>query len=266
HARRTVFVSLPEGASFEDVGASVRLLGEKGHHPVPHVPASAFSSEAEAERVFKFLADDCGAKEALVVDDDSFLLKKPFSPLTPERAALSTFATSLAVADTVSAFLPDGAARVTLKWPNDVLVGGRKVAGILLESSAGQGGKVAWLVIGMGLNLAAAPPAGEIRPGGAAPTSLAAEGAKPASPAEALAVLGAALPRWLTSLEAEGFEAVRAPWLARAGHLGQTIGAGLARERLEGVFEDVDETGALVLRTREGAVRHISAADIYFPD
>ncbi|MEL7171468.1 MAG: biotin--[acetyl-CoA-carboxylase] ligase [Pseudomonadota bacterium] len=186
--------------------------------------------------------------------------------LTPERAALSTFATSLAVADTVSAFLPDGAARVTLKWPNDVLVGGRKVAGILLESSVGQGGKVAWLVIGMGVNLAAAPPEGEIRPGGAAPTSLAAEGAKPASPAEALAVLGAALPRWLTSLEAEGFEAVRAPWLARAGHLGQTIGAGLARERLEGVFEDVDETGALVLRTREGAVRHISAADIYFPD
>ncbi|MEM9764990.1 MAG: biotin--[acetyl-CoA-carboxylase] ligase, partial [Pseudomonadota bacterium] len=66
---------------------------------------------------------------------------------TPERAALSTFATSLAVADTVSSFLPDGAARVALKWPNDVLVGGRKLAGVLIERVAGK------VVVGVGLNV-----------------------------------------------------------------------------------------------------------------
>ncbi|MEM7500363.1 MAG: biotin--[acetyl-CoA-carboxylase] ligase [Pseudomonadota bacterium] len=186
--------------------------------------------------------------------------------LTPERAALATFAASLAVLDVVSALLPDGREAVTLKWPNDVLVNGRKVAGILLESSAGRDGRVAWLIIGIGINLAAAPPVGEIRPGGAAPTSVAAEGGRVPAVEEAMDMLGASLTRWLARIEADGFEAVRGPWLARAARRGETIGAGLAHERLEGIFEDVDATGALVLRTRDGTVRHISAADIYFPD
>ncbi|MEM6355526.1 MAG: biotin--[acetyl-CoA-carboxylase] ligase [Pseudomonadota bacterium] len=186
--------------------------------------------------------------------------------MTPERAALSTFAASLAVLDTASALLGGQMERITLKWPNDVLIDGRKVAGILLESAAGRGREVAWLVIGFGINIATSPPAGEIRPGGAVPTSIVEAGGSPLLPKDVLALLGPALGGWMRRIEEDGFEAIRKIWLSRAARRGEVIGAGLASERLEGVFVDVDATGALVLRTRDGSLRQISAADIYFPD
>ncbi|MEO0427694.1 MAG: biotin--[acetyl-CoA-carboxylase] ligase [Pseudomonadota bacterium] len=186
--------------------------------------------------------------------------------MTPERAALSTFAASLAVLDTVNALLGGQMGRITLKWPNDVLIDGRKVAGILLESAAGQGREVAWLVTGFGINVAASPPHGAIRSGGAVPISIAEAGGGRLPPDEVLALLGPSLGGWMRRIEHDGFEAIREIWLSRAARRGEVIGAGLASERLEGVFEDVDATGALVLRTRDGSLRHISAADIYFPD
>ncbi|MEM6676777.1 MAG: biotin--[acetyl-CoA-carboxylase] ligase [Pseudomonadota bacterium] len=184
----------------------------------------------------------------------------------PERAALATFATSLAVADLATSLLGGQEARITLKWPNDVHIDGRKAAGILLESSAGRDGRIGWLVIGIGINLVATPPDADIRTGGDRPISIAGAGGAVATPLQALRVLSPALTRWLGRLEVEGFAPIRRSWLARAARRGKLIGAGLAAERLEGIFEDVDETGALVLKTADGALRQIPAADIYFPD
>ncbi len=178
------------------------------------------------------------------------------------EAALFSFVAGLAVAD----LLVEGApgAEIRLKWPNDVLLNGRKAAGILLES-AGTGGRTDWLAIGIGVNLASHPALDECRPGAPRPTSLAAEGAAALSPEAALAALDRHLAGWIARFDRDGFPTIRAAWLARAAHLGQRIGAGLVRERLEGTFEDVDATGALVLHTALGR-RRIAAAELYFPE
>lgn len=170
---------------------------------------------------------------------------------------------ALAVADLFRVLAP--AARVSMKWPNDVLLNDRKAAGILLESS-GSAGRIDWLVIGVGVNLTDAPAGIDIRPGGTPPTGVVAEGGRHATPLEALAVLAEAMSRRVALFEREGFEPVRADWLAQAARLSETVEAGLANDRLEGIFEDVDLSGSLVLRTASGGLRRIAAADIFFPD
>lgn len=187
-------------------------------------------------------------------------LFQPKSP--PSLAALHSFAASLAVADLFDRLLPR--AEIALKWPNDVLIGGRKAAGILLES-AGRADALDWLAIGIGINVVSRPEALDIRPGGAHPTSLVEEGAAPVSPDQALALLAPALARHIAILRAEGFAPVRERWLARAAYRGRTIGAGLATEQLSGLFEDIDMEGNLLLATADGR-RRIAAADIFFPE
>ncbi|MEM6421173.1 MAG: biotin--[acetyl-CoA-carboxylase] ligase [Pseudomonadota bacterium] len=183
--------------------------------------------------------------------------------MPPARAALVSFVAALAVADLCRLLAPR--AEVTLKWPNDVLLNGGKVAGILLES-ASHAGRLDWIVVGIGVNLAAAPPPLDIRAGGTPPTSVIAEGGRKIAPDAALGLLAQALQRHLDRFMADGFEPIRADWLAQAERLGGRIGAGLATERLDGIFEDVDLSGALVLRTVSGGVRRVAAADIFFPD
>ena len=81
------------------------------------------------------------------------LILRPHVP--PARAAELTFVASLAVAQAVAGFLPGRI--ICTKWPNDVLVDGGKIAGILIESAAGTSGKVDWLVVGIGINVAHHP-------------------------------------------------------------------------------------------------------------
>ncbi|MEM1346079.1 MAG: biotin--[acetyl-CoA-carboxylase] ligase, partial [Pseudomonadota bacterium] len=176
------------------------------------------------------------------------------------QGAQLSFAACLAVADILAALAPE--ARVSLKWPNDALLNGRKVAGVLLESS-GRGSRLDWLAIGIGLNLAAHPPRA---PGAAiAPTSLVAEGAAPPTPQAALERLAARLDHWQRLHARAGFEPLRAAWLARASGLGQRIQARTPHTTLSGTYEDVDADGALVLHTAQGRQR-IPAADLFFPD
>jgi BirA family biotin operon repressor/biotin-[acetyl-CoA-carboxylase] ligase len=183
-------------------------------------------------------------------------LLRPAMP--PASAALLSFAACLAVADTFAALAPD--VPVALKWPNDALLNGRKAAGVLLEGS-GDGQGMAWLAVGIGINLANAPPQA---PEGWPPTSLAAEtGTPPPEPEAALAMLAVAFARWAGQLEAEGFEPLRRAWLARAARLGEKVTARLPRETVEGVFTDLDASGALVL-SQAGRLRSIQAADVFF--
>jgi BirA family biotin operon repressor/biotin-[acetyl-CoA-carboxylase] ligase len=175
-------------------------------------------------------------------------------------AALRSFVAALALADALSAV--SGPARTTLKWPNDVLLNGGKVAGILLEA-AGQGSRVSRLAIGIGVNLAAAPDASAVEPGALPPVSLKGETGKTPSPEAFLTPLATAFARWEAVLQAEGFAPIRAAFLSRAERLGEPITARTATEAIEGRFDTIDATGALVLTTAKGP-RAVPAADVYF--
>lgn len=179
----------------------------------------------------------------------------------PADAARRSFVAALALADALAAVCGPRAS-VALKWPNDVLLNGGKVAGILLES-AGASGLVSHLVIGFGVNLAEAPPREVVEPGATVPVSVLGETGLRVAPEDFLTVLAAAFARWEAHLTTFGFEPIRTAWTARAARLGERITARLMNESLEGVFEGLDRDGALVLRTASGA-RSIPAADVFF--
>ncbi len=168
--------------------------------------------------------------------------------------ALLGFAAALAVADIVEA---SGAA-ATLKWPNDVLIGGRKCAGILLESGAARDGRL-WFALGVGINLAHAPE------NVAYPAAALAEFGPAPSADQALAKLRERLAHWAGHLEAEGFAPVREAWLARAHRLGAPIVAEIGGARLDGVFQGLSASGELLIQLPNGAKRAIPAGDIFFP-
>ena len=180
------------------------------------------------------------------------LLLRPEAP--PAIIGQLSFAAALAVAEVAAHFAPNAA--ITVKWPNDVLAEGRKLAGILLETGPASEG--IWLAIGVGVNLASFPQGTEFPA-----TSLAQLGLAPPTPDDALSVLAARFAHWYAAWMHEGFEAIRAAWLARAGGLGLPIRARLPHETREGVFEGIDSTGALLLNER-GQVSTIAAGEVFF--
>jgi len=166
-----------------------------------------------------------------------------------------SFAAALAAAEMVQHFAPDAA--VTVKWPNDVLAEGRKIAGILLEGGAQKDNK-AWLAIGIGVNLAHHPEGT-----GFPATSLPQLGIAPPSCDQALGLLAARFAHWYDAWMESGFETLRAAWLKRASGLGAPITARLPHETRAGVFEGIDASGALLLKEESG-VRAIAAGEVFF--
>ncbi len=178
----------------------------------------------------------------------------------PAEAAQISFVAALAIAETAAAVLPDSAP-VLCKWPNDVLVNGRKLSGILLESEAAADGGPGWLVLGVGINLRHFPEGGDV-----AATSLAAEGAPPMTPAGLLERYLEALALWYGRWREHGFAPIRAAWMARARGLGEPIVVRLADRTLTGTFADLDSDGVLLLDRDDGAGRQrIAAGDVFFP-
>ena len=175
----------------------------------------------------------------------------------PAEAAQLSFVAALAVATVCDDVLGD-TSRTRLKWPNDVLVDSRKVAGILLESGAAPDGGL-WLAIGVGINLAAAPDEIE-RPA----ISLSEAGASLEREA-ALEVLASAFDREFQLWSRGGFGAIRDRWLARAHGLGERCVVRLTHETLEGHFGDLGPDGALRLDLASGEHRYISAGEVFFP-
>lgn len=161
-----------------------------------------------------------------------------------------SFVAALAVGDLVDRLGVTGS--VGFKWPNDVLVDGAKICGILLEGGQGH------LVAGIGVNIAHFPPD---TPYGA--TSVAAKGGR-ADLEEATDGLAAAfLERYRLWLD-EGFAPVREAWLARAIGLGREIRVTFREGDTDtGIFSALDESGAIVL-TRAGGSRKITAGEIFF--
>jgi BirA family biotin operon repressor/biotin-[acetyl-CoA-carboxylase] ligase len=169
----------------------------------------------------------------------------------PERAAELSFVAGLAVHDAVGARIPGLAARLALKWPNDVLIDGNKFAGILIE---GEGRAAA---IGIGVNCVHHP-AGTAFPA----TDLAAAGVR-ATPDSVFAALAPAMiGRLVQWNRGAGFAAIRTDWLKRAFALGETIVVAAADGERSGRFETIDETGRLVLRRSDGTVEIVTAGDV----
>lgn len=179
----------------------------------------------------------------------------------PAQAALRSFVAALALADALQSLIGPQAV-LSLKWPNDVLLNGGKVAGILLES-AGQGAGLTHLIIGIGVNLIAAPPVEDVEPGAMKPVSVLGETGLRITPADCLNALGVAFDRWETQFTTYGFAPIRTAWMARAARLGQKITARTTLESIDGTFEGLAEDGALVLAT-SGGRRAIPAADVFF--
>ena len=160
------------------------------------------------------------------------------------RAAELGFVAALAVADLVR----DGRS-IRVKWPNDVLVEGGKLAGILPESSIAQDGRVEHVVLGIGVNVGFAPSLPEMRYPGAilgGTVEAAIEG------------LAAGLARWLAEWRRHGFETIRGAWLERAGPLGAEVDVKLGEELVRGAFAGMDHDGALMLQTPTGPRRIVS--------
>ncbi len=166
-------------------------------------------------------------------------------------AAQLSFVACIAVGETVAEL---GAGDIEYKWPNDVLVGGRKISGVLLEAESGGDG-LEYLILGVGINLASSP-ARTRYPATALPGDVAVEAALEAFARSFLV--------WYRRWAAEGFAPVRQAWLARAARLGLAIEVRLPDLTLEGVFAELGAGGELLLDTAAGR-RIVTAGDIHLP-
>jgi len=168
------------------------------------------------------------------------------------------FTAALAIADAIACLMGHDA-EISLKWPNDVLIGGRKASGLLIERAAGAVDDA--FVLGVGINLVSHPhdtryPA----------TDLCAEGAGDVSVSMALQEFCSAFLRRYHGWQEDGFGPLREAWLARARGLGEKLSVEIEERRFDGVFRTIDETGALCLDLGPNGVKKVTAGDIYFHD
>lgn len=187
------------------------------------------------------------------------LLMQPDGP--PDRVALRSFIAALALRAALADLAGAGPA-LALKWPNDVLLSGGKVAGILLES-VGQGRGVAHLAVGIGVNLIAAPDPAHLDPDAMTPVSVLAETGQRIAPEALLTALASGFARREAVFQAQGFAPIRTEWLAHAARLGEAIRARTGNQDRSGIFETIDDAGALILRCAAGRVS-VPAGEVYF--
>ncbi len=187
-------------------------------------------------------------------------------------AATLGFVAGLSLADALNAVVPsrriaigldggqgaDGRSRFELKWPNDVLANGAKLAGILLESAM-LGDRRFALAIGIGVNVVAHP---EDVPYPA--TSLAALG----SHVDAETLFMALSDAWLENSRnwenGTGLSRIRQRWLSRAAGLGSEVAVRVDGNVIRGVFETIDEDCRFVIRSGSGEIVKIAAGDVHF--
>jgi BirA family biotin operon repressor/biotin-[acetyl-CoA-carboxylase] ligase len=175
-------------------------------------------------------------------------------PLPPHRVPPLTLAAGVAVAETLVAYDVTPA----LKWPNDVLLDGKKVAGILTEMSADLD-HVHHVVVGIGVNLNTRAFPDEIA---AIATSLALVHGEPISRADFVALLCARLENWFNQFVADGAAPIVAAWKQHARFFGQRVTVTAGRDRVEGIAEDLDDDGALRLRLADGRPFRVVAGEV----
>lgn len=154
-----------------------------------------------------------------------------------------------------------GKERIKLKWPNDVLIDGAKVAGILLESASDKRGRLTHVILGIGVNLTWSPidvsyPV----------TTLEAAGFAHRPPVSWISAYARSLSTWLDRWQEDGFSGVRDAWRDRSYGLGGPIRLRLDREDIDGRFIDLTDGGALLIERTDGSRRELSAGDVIFAD
>jgi BirA family biotin operon repressor/biotin-[acetyl-CoA-carboxylase] ligase len=178
--------------------------------------------------------------------------------VAPATAATLGFAAGVALATALRAVAGPMPVGFALKWPNDVLAGQAKLTGILLEAETVPGGGLA-VVVGMGTNVVAAPegtptPATSLRALGLETTAEQLFTALSNSWAECRGI-------WE---EGRGFGEIRRRWLALAAGLGQPVSVHTGQTTVSGIFDTIDDTGCMILRTATGDSVPISAGDVHF--
>ncbi len=157
---------------------------------------------------------------------------------------------AVALADALAPYAP----RLVLKWPNDVLHEGAKLAGILTDSEAAPDGSLAWVIFGIGVNLAHAPDLPDRRS-----TCL---GADAPAPPDFAAALLERIAHWYGRLRAEGFAQVREAWLARAHAPGTRLRLMRPDGMIEGRFAGLAEDGRLLLADAAGRVQAHGSGEV----
>jgi BirA family biotin operon repressor/biotin-[acetyl-CoA-carboxylase] ligase len=162
--------------------------------------------------------------------------------------------------DTIAKLIAyEGRSEILLKWPNDILLAGEKVAGMLLENVGSANESRSIVVIGTGINLANHP---ENLPQPA--VSLATYGMT-VTPADALETLAATTHEWLGRWgEGSCFPTIRRAWLDRAGPTGRPLTVRVGSQEAEGVYGGLDADGALRLLMPDGGEYRVTAGDVFF--
>ena len=161
---------------------------------------------------------------------------------------------AVALAETTATYLPQPAS-LALKWPNDVLLGDRKLAGILIDSATDERGFLRYVIIGIGANLAVAPALTD-----RAATCLA-DMAPPPSPEAFAAVLLAQLAHWRGVRLLDGFAPIRAAWLLRAQKIGSQMSIKTGGQVLGGTYAGLGDDGSLLLQAG-GRVRSFTTGEV----
>ena len=186
----------------------------------------------------------------------SLVLRPRFQPA---EAPKTTLLAGVALAEALSPIVPT---RVRIKWPNDVLAGGRKIAGILVEAAA-EIDAIDYLIIGVGINVNTPRrrfPA-ELRDRA---TSIAAEAGRPVSRAEVLADFLGRFERLYDRAAREGFGPVIRRWRELSDMAGRRVRVRSFDRRLEGTILGIDDDGALLMTATDGAVERVMAGDVEY--
>ena len=175
-------------------------------------------------------------------------------PAAAEHWSQLSFVAALAMHDAVVEVAAELKPLLTIKWPNDLLLAGAKLGGILIEAESG----ISAVAVGIGVNCASHPadtefPAADLAAAGAAVSAAALFGALSVKMVGRLA-------QWNAGA---GFSTIRADWLARAAGVGESVRVRLAEGELVGRFEALDESGAVVLRLPDGNTTTIAAGDVF---
>lgn len=194
--------------------------------------------------------------------DGNLFLSLVLRPDVPAMEATQLgYVAALAIYDTIGELCPAGY-EAACKWPNDVLLNGKKFCGILLEASGDGAGNLDWLVLGVGINVARHPTDVDYPT-----TSMHAEGAIHVTREDTLVSFARNFLLWTRAWMDDGFAKIRENWLWRAKGLNEPIDVRLENEILSGIFIGIDETGALLLRRdmdNDSDIMTITVGDVFF--
>jgi BirA family biotin operon repressor/biotin-[acetyl-CoA-carboxylase] ligase len=178
-------------------------------------------------------------------------------PVLPTQASQLTFLSAVAVARAIAAVTT---LQPAIKWPNDLLVEGRKVAGLLIEMSA-ETEKVHFVVLGIGVNINMTRdqfPSDLRHPA----TSLALETGREISRLEFTRALLTALDDTYEIFLTRGYEAIRDEWLSHCSIMGREVRIMFHESATYGMVMGIDEDGALLLRLHDGRIERVIAGDV----